>query len=230
MTGIGELEKRLGIRFHKRELLQTALTHSSFVNEYAGADSVHDNERLEFLGDAVLGLVSADLLYSKYPHVDEGALTQLRSALVKAEALEGFARRFGLGAHLRLGKGDDKSGSRERKSVLCSAFEAVVGAVYLDQGMKAAVDFLKPLLLDKLDEALETGAHEDARSDLFELRHARGLSPPDYRVTETSGPEHNLQFTVEVVSGETVLGSGEGSSKRAAAQAAARQALSRVKG
>lgn len=230
MPAIRELENRLGIRFRDRELLMTAVTHSSFVNEYAGSERVHDNERLEYLGDAALGLVSAELLYRKYPHVDEGALTQLRAALVKAETLAALARRLGLGAHLRLGIGEEKSGGRERESTLCSAFEAVIGAIYLDRGMAAATDFLTPLLLDKLNEALASRSHEDARSDLFERRHTRGLQPPAYRVTGSIGPEHALRFTVEVVAGDTVLGSGEGNSKRAAAQAAARQALSRMDG
>ncbi len=223
-----EFEKLLGIHFSKPELLTIALTHSSFVNEYDGADEPHDNERLEFLGDAVLDLVAADLLYNRYPHMTEGSLTQMRAALVKTESLAKFAEQVQLGDFLRFGVGEERSGGRERQSTLCHAFEAVIGAIYLDRGLAVVAQFLKPLLLELLDEVLDKRLHLDARSELQERLQARRQPPPQYRVSETSGPEHDKRFRVEVGNGADVLGRGVGKSKRAAAQAAARDALSRL--
>ena len=223
-----EFEKLLGIQFRQPQLLTTALTHSSFVNEYDGADEPRDNERLEFLGDAVLALVAADQLYRRYPHMTEGDLTQLRAALVKTEALAHFAEKLQLGKYLRFGVGEERSGGRERSSTLCRAFEAVIGAIYLDQGLAVVERFLTPLLLELLDEVLDKRLHLDARSELHERLLARQQPPPQYRLKDTSGPEHDKRFCVEVGSGDDVLGSGVGKSKRAAAQAAARDALLRL--
>ncbi len=228
MPAQSEFEKLLGIHFSKPRLLTIALTHSSFVNEYDGADELHDNERLEFLGDAVLDLVAADLLYNRYPHMAEGSLTQMRAALVKTESLAKFAEQVQLGDFLRFGVGEERSGGRERQSTLCHAFEAVIGAIYLDRGLAVVAQFLKPLLLELLDEVLDKRLHLDARSELQERLQARRQPPPQYRVSETSGPEHDKRFRVEVGNGVDVLGSGEGKSKRAAAQAAARDALLRL--
>ena len=223
-----EFEKLLGIHFHQPQLLTIALTHSSFVNEYDGEDEAQDNERLEFLGDAVLDLVAADLLYQRYPHLAEGSLTQLRAALVKEESLAYFAEQLQLGEYLRFGVGEERSGGRERQSTLCRAFEAVIGAIYLDQGIAVVERFLGPRLLELLDEVLDKRLHLDARSELYERLLARQQPPPEYRVRETSGPEHNKRFCIEVASGDAVLGSGVGKSKRTAAQAAARDALLRL--
>lgn len=223
-----EFEKRLGIQFRQPQLLTIALTHSSFVNEYDGADEPHDNERLEFLGDAVLDLVAAELLYSRFPHLAEGSLTQLRAALVKTESLAKFAEQVQLGEYLRFGVGEERSGGRERRSTLCRAFEAVIGAIYLDRGLAVVERFLTPLLLELLDEVLDKRLHLDARSELQERLQARQQPQPQYRVSGTSGPEHDKRFNVEVSSGDDVLGSGVGKSKRAAAQAAARDALLRL--
>ena len=205
-----------------------ALTHSSFVNEYGGADEPSDNERLEFLGDAVVDLVAADLLYNRYPHLAEGGLTQLRAALVKTESLAKLAEQVQVGDYLRFGIGEERSGGRERRSTLCRAFEAVIGAIYLDRGLTVAARFLTPLLLALLDEVLDKRLHLDARSELHERLQARRQPAPQYRVSGTSGPEHDKRFCVEVGSGDEALGSGVGKSKRAAAQAAARDALLRL--
>jgi len=223
-----EFEKLLGIQFRQPQLLTIALTHSSFVNEYEGADEARDNERLEFLGDAVLGLVAANLLFQRYPHLAEGSLTQLRSALVKQESLANFADRFQLGRFLRFGVGEERSGGRERRSTLGGAFEAVIGAIYLDRGMAVVEKFLTPLLLELLDEVLDKSLHLDARSELQERLQARQQPSPTYRLQGTSGPEHDKRFSIEVGIGDTVLGSGVGKSKRAAAQAAARNALLQI--
>ena len=223
-----DFEQIIGIRFRQPALLEAALTHSSFVNEYTGADEVSDNERLEFLGDAVLDLVAAELLFRQYPHIDEGALTQLRAALVKTESLARFAAQFQLGDGLRFGKGEELSGGRKRATTLSRAFEALIGAIYLDQGMASATDFLTPLLLDLLREVLDKSLHLDARSELMELLLSRQMPEPGYHVVGESGPEHAKQFRVEVRAGKATLGCGTGKSKRVASQSAARDALRRM--
>ena len=218
----------LGIKFRDPDLLTQALTHRSFVNEYEGDGGASDNERLEFLGDAVLDLIVADMLYRKYPQVDEGALTQLRAALVKTESLARLGSNYRLGEYLRIGHGEEISGGRERLTILCRAFEAVIGAIYLDQGMEAVVDFVVPPLLGLLDHVVKNSLHIDARSQLQERVQARLNLTPDYRVASTEGPEHAKEFRVEVAIGETLIGSGIGGSKRAAAQEAARAALNQL--
>lgn len=221
-------EDIIGIEFTDPALLTQALTHRSFVNEYEGADDVRDNERLEFLGDAVLDLLVADMLYRKFPLVDEGELTQLRAALVKTESLAQLGTNCLLGEYLRIGHGEEMSGGRERSTILCRAFEAVVGAIYLDQGMSAVVDFVLPRLLELLEHIVENELHIDVRSQLQERIQARLNVTPAYRVTGTEGPEHQKEFRVEVAIGETLIGSGTGGSKRAAAREAARAALKQL--
>ncbi len=219
------LSESLGLRFNDPKLLMQALTHRSFVNEY---DDALDNERLEFLGDAVLDLIVADLLYRKYPEVDEGELTQLRAALVKTESLARLGLNCRLGEYLRIGHGEERSGGRGRLTILCRAFEALVGAIYIDQGLDAVVGFVVPPLLDLLADIIEKNLHIDARSELQERIQARLNVTPDYRVTGADGPEHAKEFRVEVAIGDTLIGSGSGGSKRAAAQDAARAALKQI--
>ncbi len=221
-------EDLLGIKFHDPDLLTQALTHRSFVNEYEGEGDVRDNERLEFLGDAVLDLIVADMLYRKFPQVDEGELTQLRAALVKTESLAHLGASCRIGDFLRIGYGEELSGGRERLTILCRAFEAVIGAIYLDQGMEAVVDFVVPPLLELLDHIIANSLHIDARSELQERIQARFNITPDYHVTGAEGPEHAKEFRVEVAIGEALIGSGIGGSKRAAAQEAARAALKQL--
>lgn len=221
-------EAALGIRFRDPDLLTQALTHRSFVNEYKGAGAARDNERLEFLGDAVLDLIVADLLFRKFPAVDEGELTQLRAALVKTESLAQLGANCRLGEHLRIGRGEELSGGRQRLTILCQAFEALIGAIYLDKGMAAAVDYVAPPLLELLDHIVENDLHIDARSQLQERIQARQNQTPAYRVTGAEGPEHDKEFRVEVAIGEMLIASGTGGSKRAAAQEAARAALKRL--
>lgn len=221
-------EAIIGIEFHDPALLTQALTHRSFVNENEGDGDGRDNERLEFLGDAVLDLIVADMLYRKYPHVDEGELTQLRAALVKTESLAHLGANCRLGEFLRIGHGEELTGGRGRLTILCRAFEAVIGAIYLDQGMEAVVEFVVPPLLALLDDIIDRGAHIDARSELQERIQARLNITPDYRVTSAEGPEHEKEFRVEVAIGDRLMGSGIGGSKRAAAQEAARAALKQL--
>ncbi|MCY4062726.1 MAG: ribonuclease III [Chloroflexi bacterium] len=221
-------EDIIGITFEEPALLTQALTHPSFVNEYEGNEDIRDNERLEFLGDAVLDLLVADMLYRRFPQVDEGELTQLRAALVKTESLAQLGTNCRLGEFLLIGRGEELSGGRGRSTILCRAFEAVVGAIYLDQGMNAVVDFVLPPLLELLKDIIENSLHIDARSRLQERIQARLNITPDYRVTGAEGPEHAKEFRVEVAIGDTLIGSGIGGSKRAAAREAARAALKQL--
>jgi ribonuclease III len=229
MTNITEtlppFEKILGIQFNNSDLLTQALTHRSFVNEYDGEDEVLDNERMEFLGDAILDVIVADMLFKKFPDVSEGDLTQLRAALVKTESLALLATNFNLGMYLRIGHGEENSGGRERSNNLCRGFEAVIGAMYLDSDIKTVEGFILPSLNELLDYVLEHNLHIDARSELQERIQASLRITPSYRVAGADGPDHAKEFHVEVTIGEAIIGTGIGTSKRAAAQEAARAAL-----
>jgi ribonuclease-3 len=222
------LEQKLGVQFNDYSLLTRALTHRSFLNERPEA-SLEDNERLEFLGDAVLDFVVGAYLYHHYPEMDEGELTSLRAALVQAKSLAAFARELDLGNFLRLGYGEAENGGRERMPILCATFEAVIGAVYLDQGLppveKLVARFIGPALVEIIAESL----HKDAKSEFQVWAQARYNITPRYDVVETSGPDHAKMFTVAVRVGEAVWGQGDGRSKQSAAQEAAIQAMARVK-
>lgn len=218
-------EDVLGVRFHNGDLLTQALTHSSFVNEYSGDQALEDNERLEFLGDAILDVIVTDMLFHKYPDVAEGELTQLRAALVKTESLARISANFRLGEYLRIGRGEENTGGRGRLPLLCAAFEAVIGAMYLDSGMKTVADFVMPSLLETLDYIIENNLHIDARSELQEKIQAKLSVAPSYRVADEDGPDHAKEFRVEVTLGNQIIGAGSGTSKRSAAQEAARVAL-----
>jgi len=225
---VKQVEKQIGVKFRNRELLTTALTHRSYVNERTG-EAVPDNERLEFLGDAVLDFLTGYLLYERFPDLPEGRLTRLRAALVRTAALAELAEQCELGPHIRMGKGEEASGGRKRVTTLCAVFEAVVGALYLDQGMDAVRKFVEPLFLPMLERILSESLDQDARSILQEWSQATHNETPTYRTVEETGPEHEREFMVEVLIGEQVVGCGVGRSKRSAAQAAARAALHMLK-
>jgi ribonuclease-3 len=213
--------------FHDPSLLERALTHRSYLNEHAEL-ALEDNERLEFLGDAVLDFVTGAWLYNRFPEMPEGRLTSLRAALVKTATLAEFARQVGIDEQLRLGRGESGTGGRGRTSLLADAFEAVLGALYLDQGVQAVQDYLERLLPLEADRILAEERDRDAKSMLQEWSQAeRGLTPR-YRTIAEEGPDHAKHFTVEVRLGEEVVGRGTGLSKQAAAQAAARDALDRL--
>jgi ribonuclease III len=221
------LEGRLGHVFVQRKLLVDALTHRSYAYEYA-APNVVNNERLEFLGDAVLAFVSADLLFTRYPQADEGMLTQYRAALVQAATLARFAEALELGPHLRLGRGEDAIGGRMRAPLLAAAYEAVLGALYVDGGMAVARAFLEQYLLGELGriEAAGMGPRiKDAKSRLQELAQGALSRTPRYQVVEESGPSHDRTFVVQALIGDVVVGQGTGKNKRQAEQAAAQAAL-----
>lgn len=213
----------LGVAWGDPALLVTALTHRSYVNEHP--DAGDDNERLEFLGDAVLGYVVGERLFRALPTADEGELTRLRAALVCQASLAGFAARLGLGDVLRLGRGEAAGGGRDRPALLCAAFEAVLGAVYLDGGLAACGQLLDPLLAPELSRAALGRRGKDARSQFQERVQARWKVTPRYVVVGQLGPDHAKQFVVEVRVGDRVWGRGQGRSKSEASQAAALAAL-----
>jgi ribonuclease-3 len=228
MEDVKHLEKQIDIKFKNRDLLLTALTHRSYANEHNG-EVVNDNERLEFLGDAVLDFLTGDLLYNQFPEMPEGRLTRLRAALVRTQALAELSQQCRLGEYMRMGKGEEASGGRKRVNNLCGVFEAVIGALYLDQGMAAVRAFVEPLFVPVLERVLAESLDQDARSLLQEWSQANHNETPVYRTVEESGPEHEREFMVEVVIGDQVVGCGVGRSKRSAAQAAARAALHLLK-
>jgi len=231
------LEERLGHRFSTRKLLERALTHSSAVPELRGAGGEEtenvalsaDNERLEFLGDAVLELLASEYLLANFPEWSEGQLSKSRSRIVNAGSLEEAARRLRLGDHLRLGRGEEKTGGREKQTLLADAFEAVVAAVYLDAGLGAARGVLRRVLFEQaLEERGERIAESDRKSALQEFLQGRGQPPAEYRLAGESGPDHQKVFQIEVwVNGEC-LATGEGSTKKEAEQRAARTALDQL--
>ncbi len=227
MTELAKIQERLGITFNDLSLLQRALTHRSYLNEHP-EHSLEDNERLEFLGDAVLDFVAGAYLYHHFPEMDEGQLTRLRAGLVRTETLARFARDFDLGDALMLGRGEAESGGRRRAKNLCGAFEALIGAYYLDQDMQAVRKFVEPLFKPAVDDILDRSADKDAKSLFQEWSQSVLGETPTYNTVASEGPDHAKQFTVEVVIGSTVYGLGVGSSKQTAAQAAAQNALDAI--
>ncbi|HEY4690617.1 MAG TPA: ribonuclease III [Anaerolineae bacterium] len=213
--------------FRDPSLLERALTHRSYLNEHPEL-ALEDNERLEFLGDAVLDFVTGAWLYNRFPELQEGRLTSLRAALVKTETLARFAQQAGVNEHLRLGRGEAETGGRGRMSMLADAFEAVLGALYLDQGLAAVQAYLAQLLPEEVDRILASEADRDAKSTLQEWSQAERSITPRYRTIAEEGPDHAKLFTVEVRIGDEVVGRGAGASKQAAAQAAANDALKRL--
>jgi ribonuclease-3 len=222
-------ENKLGLKFQDYSLLSRALTHRSYLNENPGG-SLEDNERLEFLGDAVLDFVVGAYLYHHYPEMAEGELTSLRAALVRAESLAEFARMWDLGRFLRLGYGEAENGGRERTPILCATFEAVIGAIYLDQGLEPVKPLVHQLIGPALVKIIEASLHKDAKSEFQVWTQARFNITPRYQVAATSGPDHAKLFTVQAMVGDVVWGEGEGRSKQVAAQAAAQMALKKAEG
>lgn len=218
-----ELSERLGLDMADYRLISRAMTHRSYLNENPGA--LEDNERLEFLGDAVLDFTVGAWLYHHFPEMSEGQLTRMRSALVRTDQLAAFAIQLGLGSAMRLGRGEDESGGRERPTMLCATFEALVGAIYLDDGIPAARKFVEPLLESVADEIYASGKIQDPKSRLQEWTQAQGYGAPIYRTISSVGPDHAKRFEVEAVVNGEVYGRGLGNSKQSAAKRAAREAL-----
>lgn len=220
-------EKATAISFRDKTLLQRALTHRSYVNE-SRVFLQADNERLEFLGDAVIDFVIGEHLYHRFPEMREGNLTNLRAALVREETLAEFAREIDLGNFIQLGRGEADSGGRERPATLCAVFEAVVGALFLDQGVWAVKQLMFPLVEPVLPDLVEAAAAKDAKSRLQEWSQSEFRETPRYHTVAASGPDHEKTFTVQVYIGDAVWGVGDGHSKQQASQVAAAQALEHI--
>jgi ribonuclease-3 len=217
-----QLEQSLGVHFRNLKLLSLALTHRSYIYETPGVEQ-NSNERLEFLGDSILACVSADFLFRTFPDLTEGELTDVRAVLVRTETLADFAREIELGKYLIVGKGEHNTVRGQR--VLASTFEAVLGAIYLDQGMAAVQQFLHPRLETLAHNIVSKRLFKDNKSLLQELAQAHDGITPSYRIASQEGPSHNREFTVEVLLGDQVIGRGQGRNKQSAEQEAAHAAL-----
>lgn len=217
------LEKKLGYRFQDRALLDEALNHSSYANEHRGG--LGSNERLEFLGDSVLGFVSAEHLFRKHPDLPEGDLTRMRASLVCEQSLYEVARELELGSYLKLGRGEEAGGGRERQSILADAMEAVFAAVYLDGGIEAVRELIVRVLLS---QAADSQERKDYKTTLQEVVQRRSGQVLTYHMISQSGPDHNKTFLFEVRLNDESVGRGTGRSKKEAEQAAARDALEKM--
>jgi ribonuclease-3 len=225
---ISQLESVLGLSFRDQGLLRQALAHRSFLNEQGGSP-LDSYERMEFLGDAVLELVISTELYSRLDHLSEGELTKSRAALVCRESLSQVARSMGLGDFLLLGRGEEATGGRHRETTLAAALEALVAAVYLDQGYEGSCQFILGLMGAHLDQFSQQGrAPENPKSQLQERFQGLGCPAPVYRLVAAEGPDHAPVFTVDVLVGEKVMGTGRGGKKADAERAAASDALTKL--
>jgi ribonuclease-3 len=223
------LEQAIGYRFRDRGLLEHAMTHTSKANEDVSGGVV-DNESLEFLGDAVLGFVIADVLFREFPHFDEGQKSKTKAALVSTTSLARHAERLNVGGHLLLGRGEEKTGGRRKQALLADGYEALIAAIYLDGGVEHARAFIAREFHDEITSVRRHGvAGEDYKSALQELLQSRNLPLPEYRLVGTLGPDHNKQFEVEVIVTGEPLARAMGTSKKDAEQEAARAALEQLR-
>jgi ribonuclease III len=224
MADLVSLQNIIEINFNDTALLELALVHSSYINEKPGL-TPDSNERLEFLGDAVLGLVIAQKLFQDLPQSAEGELTRLRSALVRRETLAQIARTINLGEYLYMGKGEELGGGRDKPANLAGAFESLIAAIYLDQNLAAARKFIIRLFGPEIYKQAHQSAGTDYKSKLQEIIQAEHQIAPSYHLVQATGPDHAKQFVVEVRMGENVLGRGSGTSKKMAEMEAAHQVL-----
>ncbi len=228
MENYKDLEKTLTIKFKNKDLIRQAFIHKSYINEHRD-EGIDHNERLEFLGDAVLELVATRHLFEVCPDHDEGIMTSFRSALVKGKHLAEVAEELDLGKYLHLSHGEEKSGGRNKKYILANTVEALIGAIYLDHEYEAAEKFINMFILKKLDEIIEKGLHIDAKSQLQEMCQEKEDFTPHYKVEDEKGPDHDKKFTMGVYIKDELIATGIGSSKQKAEDAAAENAL-KVKG
>lgn len=212
------------LRFKNPKLKEAAFIHRSFLNENPNRD-ITSNERLEFLGDAILSFLVSDYLYKKFPDYNEGQLTNFRSALVRTEALANLAKKLDLGQELKLSRGEEETGGRTNPSLLANATEALIGSLYLDQGLEAVQKFLEDNLLPALNQIIKTHAYKDAKSMLQEIIQEKSQASPIYKILKTEGPDHAKSFQVGAFLGKKLLGVGKGKSKQKAEQEAAKTAL-----
>lgn len=223
MNKIEEIENRIGITFVDKQLLIDALTHRSFVNEHK--ESRTHNERLEFLGDAVLELIVSVYLYESYPSRPEGELTSFRSALVKTDSLAETSKELDLGESLLLSKGEEETGGRTKNFLLANTFEAIIGAIYLDQGYEKSKEFVHMHLIQKLDNIIKNRTDIDSKTKIQEIAQAKYKVTPVYEVTKEEGPDHNKEFTVVIKIKGKIIGEGSGTSKQRAEEDAASKGI-----
>jgi len=228
MKNKNQLEKILKVNFRKATFLKTALTHRSWVNEHKNL-APENNERLEFLGDAILEFWTTKTLISLFPALPEGSLTNIRAAIVRTENLAEKSRLLALDRFLLLGRGEEQGGGRKNPSLLADAFEAVIGAIFMDQGLEKAEAFLKKILLAEIKKAGKKGDIKDAKTILQEKAQERKKITPQYKVVSQAGPEHEKVFRVGVFVGKNKLAVGEGRSKKEAEETAAKKALTRYR-
>ena len=227
MPDFSTFAKQLGLSFNNLDLLIEALTHRSYLNEHREYTGSH-NERLEFLGDAVLELAATDFLFKKFPAKPEGELTAYRAALVNTVSLAERAQLLGINDYLLLSKGESKDTGRARDVILADAFEAIIGAIYLDQGFTPAEAFIAKNLYGKIDEVIAKRSYQDAKSRFQELAQEKRGVTPNYETLSEVGPDHNKHFTVGVFIGASEIARGEGASKQEAEQSAAQNALDKT--
>ena len=224
-TLLKELQQKIDYQFKDENLLFTAVTHSSYANEHK-LHKIHHNERLEFLGDAVLEIVSSDFLFKNFPDMAEGQMSKKRASLVCEPTLAYCARQIGLGKYLMLGKGEDMGGGRNRDSILSDALEAVIGSIYLDGGLNKASKFIMTHVLNDIEHK---AMFQDSKTILQEILQKNHRDPITYEVADMKGPEHNRMFVMQVKLGDAVIGQGSGRTKQAAGQEAAYHAILALK-
>lgn len=227
MVNWQDLQQTIGIAFKDTSLLEQAFIHSSYVNENPDSP-LPNNERLEFLGDALLSFIVTEKLYHEFHHLAEGELTEIRVSLIREETLAQIASELNLGDYLYLAKGEELTGGRHRQSNLADTFEALIGAIFLDQGLTATRDFVLRKLHSQLEQIKTGGIGQNYKALLQELTQAKYKQLPAYRIVEASGPDHDKDFTVEVTLGDRILGTGSGKSKRAAEMEAAHSAWEKL--
>lgn len=227
MNNYNELETKLGVKFNNISLLEKAFTHRSYLNEHKG-DGLENNERLEFLGDAVLELIISSDLYRKYPEKPEGELTNIRAAVVRTESLAEESRALGFGQYLKMSKGEEDSGGKDKDYLLANTFEAVLGAIYLDQGFDTCVTYLEKTLLHKVSNIVEKNLFIDPKTQAQELIQSQFKVTPLYEVVKEEGPDHDKIFTVALIVNQKELGRGTGSSKQKAEEEAAKMAIETI--
>jgi ribonuclease-3 len=227
LIDLSGLQQLIGIKFKNESLLQQAFIHTSYTNENPGFP-ITDNERLEFLGDALLSFIVAEELYRKFPDFGEGKLTETRVSLIRQETLAEIATGLKLGDFLLLGKGEEATGGRQKQTNLADALEALIGAIFLDQGLRVVSDFVLAKFATQIGEAIAKGIGRNYKALLQEFTQAKYKQLPAYRVVESSGPDHDRSFLVEVALGDRTLGSGSGKTKKAAEMEAARIAWEKL--
>ena len=227
MNNYSELETKLGVKFNDISLLEKAFTHRSYLNEHR-VDGLENNERLEFLGDAVLELIISSDLYRNYPAKPEGELTNIRAAVVRTESLAEESRALGFGQYLKMSKGEEDSGGKDKDYLLANTFEAVLGAIYLDQGFDTCVTYLGKTLLHKVSNIIENNLFIDPKTQAQELIQSQFKVTPLYEVVKEEGPDHDKIFTVALIVNGKELGRGLGSSKQKAEEEAAKMAIETI--